>query len=715
MKRVFAILVAILLLTAVMTVSVFAAAGGEVAVSTATGQPGQTVKLTVSLSGFANADTIGVKISCGDLQLVQDQSQWLLDGMLTDLNATTKIGAWCADGNPEDVNKAILELAFVVPEPSVGQTDLDYEVSCEVQVLAGSLELGKKTATGKVTVSNPAKTLRLDRTALELDLNGTKTAQLVATVTPANTTEQITWSSRTPEVATVSNGVVTAVKAGTAQIVATVGGLEKVCTVTVVCSHDLTKHDQNDPTCQNTGNNLYYTCDVCQAVLKADQSTQTTLAAETLAVVPCTGGTATCTQKALCKWCDQPYGETKPHSYQQTWETDGTNHWHKCKDCTATTTAEAHSYGWVVETPATPMENGSKYQQCTVCKYKNGVTEVIPHTHQVTHHAAAAATCVAEGTVEYWTCASSHCQSGKITYGDKDCTKVLTSVKTAVDPNNHGSTEVRNALEPTCYQEGRTGDTFCLACKKQVSASQVIPATGKHVADSKWSQDAQNHWHVCTTQGCGALVDKAEHSYQWKVDKKPTEETTGLKHEQCVCGVKRNENTVIAKLEHKPVLVEGKEATCTEEGALEHYFCSNCGRYYASKDGQVGEQIERETILQAATGHSFDTEWHTDAQNHWHVCACGETSEKEAHKTQVINAKEATETQEGYTGDTVCTVCELVVKQGTQIPVATEPATEPADDGGEAGGSVLVWAAVAVAVSAAAGVGGFLFVKKPKV
>ena len=29
--------------------------------------------------------------------------------------------------------------------------------------------------------------------------------------------------------------------------------------------------------------------------------------------------------------------------------------------------------------------------------------------------------------------------------------------------------------------------------------------------------------------------------------------------------------------------------------------------------------------------HSFGTEWKTDSQNHWHVCACGEKSGFDAH------------------------------------------------------------------------------------
>ena len=59
------------------------------------------------------------------------------------------------------------------------------------------------------------------------------TFSLTATVTPANTTDTIEWTSSNPSVATVSNGNVTAVALGTATITATIGSVSATCTVTV--------------------------------------------------------------------------------------------------------------------------------------------------------------------------------------------------------------------------------------------------------------------------------------------------------------------------------------------------------------------------------------------------------------------------------------------------------------------------------------------------
>ena len=75
--------------------------------------------------------------------------------------------------------------------------------------------------------------ITLDKASLSLNAN--QTAQLTATVTPANATNKtVVWTSSDNSVATVSNGVVTAVSAGTATITATTSnGLTATAKVTV--------------------------------------------------------------------------------------------------------------------------------------------------------------------------------------------------------------------------------------------------------------------------------------------------------------------------------------------------------------------------------------------------------------------------------------------------------------------------------------------------
>ncbi len=93
---------------------------------------------------------------------------------------------------------------------------------------------GDKTAECAVTVKAktiPAESIILSDTAAELTVGEITT--LTATITPENTTDTAVWSSDNEAVATVKDGVVTAVKAGTAKITVAAGDVSAECTVTV--------------------------------------------------------------------------------------------------------------------------------------------------------------------------------------------------------------------------------------------------------------------------------------------------------------------------------------------------------------------------------------------------------------------------------------------------------------------------------------------------
>ena len=56
------------------------------------------------------------------------------------------------------------------------------------------------------------------------------------------------------------------------------------------------------------------------------------------------GGTATCTDKAVCDACGSPYGELAGHDFTGDYLSDADGHWHQCKNCTATDSKAAHAY-----------------------------------------------------------------------------------------------------------------------------------------------------------------------------------------------------------------------------------------------------------------------------------------------------------------------------------------------------------------------------------
>ena len=100
----------------------------------------------------------------------------------------------------------------------------------------GKLTVDGGTLTGNVigTVNYKVTGVSLDKTTL--NLNPGKEGTLTATITPDNATNQnVTWKSSDTKVATVDNGLVTAVAEGTATITVTTadGGKTATCEVTV--------------------------------------------------------------------------------------------------------------------------------------------------------------------------------------------------------------------------------------------------------------------------------------------------------------------------------------------------------------------------------------------------------------------------------------------------------------------------------------------------
>mgnify|MGYP002516000758 FL=1 len=96
---------------------------------------------------------------------------------------------------------------------------------------AATWEIKNLTINGTETYV-PATGITLSTTALTMQKY--KYISLIATVTPATTTDAVVWKSDNEEVATVSEkGVVTAVATGTANITATAGKYSATCAITV--------------------------------------------------------------------------------------------------------------------------------------------------------------------------------------------------------------------------------------------------------------------------------------------------------------------------------------------------------------------------------------------------------------------------------------------------------------------------------------------------
>ena len=103
----------------------------------------------------------------------------------------------------------------------------------EVGTATITAQAGDKSAKCVITVeATPVATVTLDKTNATLRAGQTMT--LTATVSPGNATDKtVTWSTSNAAVATVTNGVVTAMKVGVATITAKAGDKTATCSITV--------------------------------------------------------------------------------------------------------------------------------------------------------------------------------------------------------------------------------------------------------------------------------------------------------------------------------------------------------------------------------------------------------------------------------------------------------------------------------------------------
>ena len=166
---------------------------------------------------------------------------------------------------------------------------------------------------------------------------------------------------------------------------------------------------------------------------------------------------------------------------------------------------------------------------------------------------------------------------------------------------------------------------------------------------------------------------------------------------------------------HTLTAVPEVPATCETAGTKAHWVCSVCGKLFSDAEGKNETTLEALTIPAAGhawgqpvwtwTGYGAAEASFACARDAGHVkvlpasitsevttqpgCSTEgvrtytatvtldgknytdtrtETLPSLGHKTQLVGAKAATCTEDGYTGDEVCTVCQEIVKKGEVIP-----------------------------------------------
>ena len=155
-----------------------------------------------------------------------------------------------------------------------------------------------------------------------------------------------------------------------------------------------------------------------------------------------------------------------------------------------------------------------------------------------------------------------------------------------------------------------------------------------------------------------------------------------------------------------PVEVKEVAASCEAEGVKAHYKCEECGKLYADAEGT--EEVTAESLKIPATGHSAEKVEAKDATatedgniEYWYCAACGKYFKDEALTEEI--------TEED-------TVIPATGEKPTDPTDPTEPSdtSDPDDEGPDTGVYTNVLLALALIAAAGTAMGTAVYVQKKK-
>ncbi len=199
---------------------------------------GDTVSVIAKLTSSKDISTMTTVMLYDSTKLELDASSIkansVLLGTLIDTSIDGRVAIIASDStteNPMHIDGEIFTVNFTVKEGAVGNTVIKLSAD---EMYDGTIDINPITydeASATLTIVNPCTGITLDKDTLTIARG--EMATLTATVEPADTTNTIVWSSENDNIATVENGVVTAVGLGETTITAACGDKTASCKVTV--------------------------------------------------------------------------------------------------------------------------------------------------------------------------------------------------------------------------------------------------------------------------------------------------------------------------------------------------------------------------------------------------------------------------------------------------------------------------------------------------
>ena len=117
--------------------------------------------------------------------------------------------------------------------------------------------------------------------------------------------------------------------------------------------------------------------------------------------------------------------------------------------------------------------NGYTRHTCSACAHywDTDIVTALGHDEEMAHTEAKAATCVAEGNVEYYTC--SKCN---VKFADAEGVTALDNVVIAINEDNHANLVTIPGTSATCEEDGLTDGQKCEACGVTTIEQTIIYA-----------------------------------------------------------------------------------------------------------------------------------------------------------------------------------------------------------------------------------------------
>ena len=335
----------------------------------------------------------------------------------------------------------------------------------------------------------------------------------------------------------------------------------------------------------------------------------------------CTGGTATCSAKAVCVTCGAEYGEkdSNNHALEQ--------HAAKAPTCT--------EIGW------------DAYDTCSRCDYTT-YAELPALNHDLKQHAAKAATCTEKGWDAY-----------------EACSRCDYTTRKEIPALNH-ALEQHAAKAPTCTEPGWDAYETCSRCDHTTYAE--LPALNhdleQHAAKAPTCTEiGWNAYETCSR--CNYTTTYVElpalnHNLEQHAAKAPTCTEIGWNAYETCSRCDYTTRKELPALNHALEQHEAQAPTCTEIGWDAYETCSRCD-YTTRKELPALNHALEQHEAQAPTC----TEIGWDA---YETCSrCDYTTRKELpalnHDLEQHAAKAPTCTEPGWDAYETCSRCDYTTRK----------------------------------------------------